>query len=84
MSKLMLNLGAQPNTHTHTLMKLNTVESDPNYIWPKKATTHIPKNPHKAQQHACIRLTTRLGHKAPPHMLTKPPSQKLPHMAVSD
>jgi len=28
MSKLMLNLGAQSNTHIHTLMKLNTIESD--------------------------------------------------------
>jgi len=28
MGKLMLNLGAQPNTHTHALMKLNRTESN--------------------------------------------------------
>jgi len=40
MSKLMLNLGAQPNTHTHTLMKLNTVESDLKLLLAKKKGNH--------------------------------------------
>jgi len=82
MSKLILNLGAQPNTHT--LMKLNTVESDLNYIWPKKATTHIPKEPSQSSAARMYQTDDQLGHKAPPHMHTKPPSQKLPHMALSD
>jgi len=44
MSKLMLNLGAQPNTHTHTLMKLNTIESDLKLHLAKKGNhTHTKK-----------------------------------------
>ena len=61
MSKLMLNLGAQPNTHTlmklntiesdlklhlaHTLMKLNTIESDLKLHLAKKGNHTHTKEP---------------------------------------
>ena len=44
MSKLMLNLGAQPNTHTHYFVKFNIMESD--------LKLHLAN----AQQHTCIRV----------------------------
>jgi len=47
MGKLMLNVGTQPNTHTHALMKLNRAESNLQL----HLATHTPNNPHKAQQH---------------------------------
>ena len=43
MSKLMLNLGAQPNTHT--LMKLNTVESNLQLHLVKKGNHTHTKQP---------------------------------------
>ena len=43
MSKLMLNLGAQPNTHT--LMKLNTVESNLQLHLAKKGNHTHTKQP---------------------------------------
>jgi len=63
MSKLMLNLEAQPNTHTHTH------EAQYSWIRPKttfgqkrqphtyqKTLTKKKKKKFKAQQHTCIRV----------------------------
>jgi len=57
MTELKLDLGAQPNTHT--VMKLNTIESDLKLHLAKKGNhTHTkePSQNFKDQQHTCIRV----------------------------